>query len=381
MFDVVIVGGNLVGAAAALALAQSGRTVALIDGNHPPQVVGQWDSRIYAISPANRQWLDRLGVWQLMAAERLAPVTAMQIYGDAGTSMQFDAYRAHLPALAFVVESQRLQAAIWERLGAWPAVEKIAPERAKDLHITDKYVELDLESGRRLQARLLIGADGARSWVRQVMGIGQQLHDYHQRGVVANFSTAVAPQGVAWQWFRSDGVLAYLPLPGNRMSMVWSTQEQRADYLLQLSAEALCAEVATAGQQVLGSLSLITPAAAFPLRLTHADAVVQPRLALVGDAAHTVHPLAGQGVNLGFGDVICLQQALAGAPDPGDAVRLRRYARARALPVQAMASTTHGLSRLFDVDDPLIRMLRNVGMGCVERQPAVKSWLVQRAVT
>jgi ubiquinone biosynthesis UbiH/UbiF/VisC/COQ6 family hydroxylase len=218
--------------------------------------------------------------------------------------------------------------------------------------------------------------------VRRSVGRTARAQSYGQLGVVANFATCRPHRGVAYQWFRDDGVLAYLPLAGNRMSMVWSTPEAHGRELAVAPAAELCRRVAAAGQGVLGDLELVTPARAFPLQVLTAESMIASRVALVGDAAHVVHPLAGQGVNLGFGDARALAQALRGrgAADPGDRIVLRRYERSRAEAILAMRTVTHGLVDLFGLPGAIPSRLRNLGLNLTDRLPVIKNLLVRQAV-
>jgi ubiquinone biosynthesis UbiH/UbiF/VisC/COQ6 family hydroxylase len=231
---------------------------------------------------------------------------------------------------------------------------------------------------------LVVGADGARSWVRQAAGMATEPRPYVQTAVVANFACERAHHGVARQWFRADGsVLAWLPLPGRRISIVWSAPDAQAADLCALDASALAASVAEAGAHELGALVPITAAASFPLAFLKLPATVAHRLALVGDAAHGVHPLAGQGVNLGFGDVEALAAVLAErgpVTDPGASVLLERFARRRAGPVLAMQTVTDGLVRLFGPTYPWLKTLRNAGLATVGRIPLLKRALAQPAL-
>lgn len=379
-FDVIVIGGGLVGAATALALSAQDFRLALVEPV-PPQPLPDdagWDSRIYAVSPGNAAFLAHLGVWGGLAAARIAPIAAMQVYGDDGVSrLDFDAYQAGAEALGYIVESRLLQAGLWARLGERQDVVLYAGARCAALRLEDAAARLTLADGRTLTARLIIGADGGNSWTRQQAGLGITLSDYRQAGVVANFATELPHRGIARQWFRGDGILAWLPLPGNRMSMVWSTPPEPARVLCAMHEEALCATVAGAGGHALGALRLLTPPAAFPLRLMNAEVLVRPRLALVGDAAHLVHPLAGQGVNLGFHDAVALADTLAarGAlADVGDYLLLRRFERARKLDIRAMQAATDGLYTLFSSTLPGIAGLRNLGMAYTNRL----GWLKQR---
>jgi len=238
-----------------------------------------------------------------------------------------------------------------------------------------------LSDGEVLEARLIVGADGAESWVRAQMGVASSMHDYPQVGVVANFATERAHDGTAFQWFRPDGVLALLPLPGNRVSMVWSAVETRARELLAAPEAVLGSEVEDASYGTLGALSMITPAVGFPLHRQRVERLVEPRAALVGDAAHNVHPLAGQGVNLGFRDARELAAVLRGRGpcDCGDYALLRRYERARREDIAALDLTTHGLEKLFSSRAVWITGLRNWGLTLVDTQPLLKNALLRHA--
>ncbi len=383
--DVIVVGGGLVGAACALALARQGLRLALVEAAPPPAPDDAgWDRRIYAISPGNAAFLAGLGVWDALDAARIEPIAAMRVYGDDGVSgLEFDAYQAGAEALGHIVESRLLQTGLWARLREREEVELLAGARCAALRLEDAAARLVLADGRTLRARLVVGADGGHSWIREQAGIGITGSDYRQSGVVANFATERPHRGIARQWFRSDGILAWLPLPGDRMSMVWSTHPEHARALCAMTPEALCGAVAEAGGHTLGALSLLTPAAAFPLRLMHAEVLVRPRLALVGDAAHLVHPLAGQGVNLGFHDAAALAQVLGarGAQaDAGDYFLLRRFERARKLDIRAMQATTDGLYTLFSSTLPGIAGLRNWGMALTNRLGWLKRRLMAHAM-
>jgi ubiquinone biosynthesis UbiH/UbiF/VisC/COQ6 family hydroxylase len=409
-FDVIVVGGGLTGSAFALACAKAGLSVALVESREPELALAEesWDSRIYAISPGSARFLEELAIWPRLPADRLCPVTAMHIRGDqAGAALSFDAYEAGVGELAWIVESRLLQRALWQALTAMaepigfagggvsrpahapPAEERgqgavtlFVPVQSAGLVFYPDAVELLLADGRRLSAGLIVGADGARSRVRDWAQLTSRDKDYRQLGVVANFACERPHGGIARQWFRDDGILAWLPLPGNRISMVWSTPTAHGEALLALPAEALAAEVAAAGGGVLGRLACITPARDFPLHLIQVDRITRERVALIGDAAHQVHPLAGQGVNLGFGDARMLSRVLAarGERDVGDPWLLRRYERARAQEVIAMQAVTDGLKELFESRRPWLVIARNLGLALTDRVGAVKQGLTRVAL-
>lgn len=384
-FDVAIVGAGLVGSSLALALRDSGLSVALVEARAPQALPedGSWDNRIYAISPGSAQFLERFGIWSALDALRIARVEAMAIHGDDGQArLDFKAYEAGLGQLAFIAESRLLQTALWQALHAAAHVNVFCPAACAALSIEADAARLTLEDGTQLQAQLIVAADGAHSWVRQQAGIHARDKDYRQLGVVANFATALPHHGTAFQWFQPDGVLAYLPLPGNRISIVWSLQDDLARGLLQLAPAEFSLRVAEASGMRLGALELITPPAAFPLHLITPDALVQARLALIGDAAHQVHPMAGQGVNLGFADAKALAAVLTerGPRDCGDLYLLRRFARARREEILAMQILTEGLHNLFNRQRPMLGWIRNAGLATTNRMAWVKQQLLKHAL-
>ena len=383
-FDVVIVGAGLAGASLAVALRGVPLRIAVVEGALPVTPEG-WDARIYAISPVNRDFLDELGVWRRMDRTRINPVREMAVRGDGQGVLRFSAFDSGLSELAWIVESSQMQRELWETLTRQHNVTVLCPAAAERIHRSVDAIQVDLTDGRTMRARLLVGADGARSAVRDLAGITASVTPYGEKGVVANFSCSRPHLNVAHQWFLGEGgVLAWLPLPGNRISMVWSAPDDEADRLLALPPDRLCSEVAAAGGEELGTLTLDTPPAAFPLRLLRVDAVVRERIALIGDAAHAIHPLSGHGINLGFQDARVLAACISGLPtwrDPGAFAVLRRYARARAEEPLLVQYTTHALNRLFRFDHPLISAARNIGMNLTDRTPVLKSALIRYAIS
>jgi ubiquinone biosynthesis UbiH/UbiF/VisC/COQ6 family hydroxylase len=382
--DVAIVGGGLVGAALACAL--RGLSVALLSpgraqGARPK---GEFDPRVYAITPGNAAFLSALGVWQQLPAERVTPVHAMRVHGDDRTSLlEFDAYEAGVGELAWIVEDRLLQEALRRGLHRHADCELREGEAGGRLDVGAEAATLELRDGSALRAKLVVGADGAHSAVRSLAGIAAEEGSYQQSAVVANLSCARPHGNVAWQWFQGGPVLALLPLPANHVSMVWSTSESEAARLAALEARALCAEVAAATRDCVGELALVTPARRFPLRRVMAERLVAPRVALAGDAAHVIHPLAGQGANLGFQDARELAAVLAAREpgrDPGDYRLLRRYERSRAEAILAMRATVDGLFSLFDSDSGAVARLRNAGLNLTNRVALVKNALIRQAM-
>lgn len=381
--DITIVGAGLVGASLASALASANLRVAVIEPRMSLPATDGWDSRVYTISPGCAAFLEAIGAWQVLPEERITRVETMKIFGDdAVAQLDFSAYDAGLRELAFIVENSRLQHALWGRLQQSPHVSLLCPAQCESMSWHDDHVALTLTDGREWRTKLVVGADGADSWVRTQAGIAVNTHDYQQLGVVANFLTEKPHRGTAFQWFRRDGVLALLPLPENRVSMVWSAAQAHADELLALTAEELAARVAVASGNTLGELKVITPAAVFPLRLQRVARLIGLRVALIGDAAHNVHPLAGQGVNLGLRDARELAAVLndrGPQHDCGDHALLRRYERSRREDIALMQYTTDALEKLFASSNVWAAGARNMGLRWVQHLAPVKNLLVRHA--
>mgnify|MGYP001171572520 CR=1 FL=1 len=381
-FDLIIVGGGLAGASLALALRDTRLRIALVE-SQPPQRPEVWDARIYAVSPANAGFLEKIGAWKHLDADRMAPIRAMQVFGDAGGKLEFTAFDTGVSELGWILESSLMACEFWESAKRQGNLTLFCPARPSRLEFRHDAAILELADGTTLSARLLVGADGRDSWVRQAAGLAAVNSPYGEKGLVANFATAKPHRNIAYQWFRDDGVLAYLPLPGNRISIVWSTPDVAADELCALPPEQLCERVAEAGGHVLGRLELLTPAVAFPLRLMRVPQTVAPRLALVGDAGHGIHPLSGHGINLGFQDAQELATLLAATQpwqDIGDERFLQRYQRARREETVLMQTTTDGLRRLFREAPPGLKTLRNLGLNLTNGLPFVKNALVRYAL-
>jgi ubiquinone biosynthesis UbiH/UbiF/VisC/COQ6 family hydroxylase len=387
-FDIVIVGGGLVGASLALALKDSGLKIALVEFRPIPPLPDDesWDSRVYAISPGSAAFLQNLGVWDALDQERVTPVYNMAVFGDdSAARLDFSAYNIGVPELAFIVENRQLQNAAWKGLKhRGNPIQVFCPAQCSMMLRAESHAELHLDDGTVMQTGLIVGADGVNSWVREQAGIEVARHSYQQMGVVANFDATRHHNNVAHQWFRRDGVLALLPMPGRLVSMVWSTKEELAQTMLELPEKELCERVVRASQHVLGEMQLVTRPAAFPLNFVHVKKLAQPHLALIGDAAHGIHPLAGQGVNLGLRDAqelasVILTRGLQS--DCGDYLLLRRYERARKEDILAMELVTDSLQKLFNHTHPTLIRLRNLGLEITNRLPLIKDRLMQQALS
>jgi ubiquinone biosynthesis UbiH/UbiF/VisC/COQ6 family hydroxylase len=300
----------------------------------------------------------------------------MRIYGDQSSMLEFDAYGAGVPELAWIVEDRLLQEALWHELEA--DVLRAQPE---SLAIGGESAVLGFQDGSQIEARLIVGADGASSFVRREAGIAASEREYGQHAVVANFHCSKPHANIAYQWFQRGAVLALLPLAGDHVSMVWSRAEGQE--LLAMDAEQLCHTVEHATQGVLGELTLVTPPRSYPLRRLSAARMVAPRIALAGDAAHVIHPLAGQGLNLGLQDARTLAAVISTrepARDPGELRLLRRYERRRAEPILAMDTMVDSLFRLFGAQGGTAARLRNAGLNLTDRLPVVKNMLMRQAM-
>ncbi|OVZ56915.1 ubiquinone biosynthesis protein UbiH [Pigmentiphaga sp. NML080357] len=396
--DIIVVGTGIAGLAAALALARQGVRVGLLGPRAPlpaPEA-GRFDPRVYALSPASRQLLAELGIWDALPAERITGVRAMEVFGDRPAwgnrpaRLGLSAWQAGSDYLAWIVESRELervlrQAVQWSGI-RWTTEEFTALGHGPEL----TGVTLRTSGGQALHARLAVAADGAESRLRAAAGLPANRSDYGATGVVVHLTSELPHQECACQWFTPDGVLALLPMPdtdgGPQVSMVWSMPRAQADTLLGLpEAErvaALEARLALATQGRLGALRVRSPLHGFPLVLQHSPQLTHGGVILVGDAAHVVHPLAGQGLNLGLGDVQALAQVLGGREPfrPVDDPRLlRRYERARAEPLLAMRVVTDGLFHLFGAQPAPVAWLRNAGLDLVDRMPLLKRMLVNGA--
>ena len=382
-FDVLIIGGGLVGASLAAALKSSGLNMALVETQPTAHSNDGWDNRIYAISPGGAAFFTQCDAWQQLDMNRVQPVETMRVFGDEDMELDFSAYQLGVPELAFILENRLLQQVLWQGLQEQDNLTLFHPAHCASLVWHDDAAYLQLEDGRTLKAKLVVGADGGNSWVRQQADIVAPPTLYNQHGVVANFTVEKSHRATAFQWFQPDGILALLPLPQQMVSMVWSVSPEKSGILLQLPHEELCAQVAAASHHTLGALQLVTPPAAFPLRLLNLPQIIKPRLALVGDAAHNIHPLAGQGVNLGFRDARQLAQVLLqrdALQDCGNMHLLRRYERARKEDVLSMVLTTDALKKLFNNSNPLLRAVRNVGLAATNRIAPLKKMLARHAL-
>ncbi|KRE88768.1 2-octaprenyl-3-methyl-6-methoxy-1,4-benzoquinol hydroxylase [Frateuria sp. Soil773] len=383
--DVAVVGGGMVGAAAALALARAGFATALLEAREPaPWRAGdEVDLRVVGLAPSSVALLDELGVWTSIREARAGAYAQMHVWDAAtGAAIHFDAAREGRAELGFIVENSLVQWTLWRALDA-AGVRRLCPAEVAAYEAREDRVQLDLADGESLSARLLVAADGAGSPLRRLAGIGTRGRDYAQLGVVAHVATERPHERTAWQRFLPGGPLALLPLADGRSSIVWSLPEDEARRVLALDDAAFRDELGVASDFRLGRIVASTPRAAFPLRLQLAGRYQAERLVLLGDAAHAVHPLAGQGVNLGLRDVAELRDVLLAAREAGGDIAaahvLRRYARRRRSADTLDALGFDALARIYAWQAPPLVAARGLGVRLLDRLPPFKRLLAGHA--
>lgn len=383
-FDVAVVGGGMVGAALAAALGTAGRSVAVIEARLPRawRPEDDYDLRVSAINRASQHLLERVGAWPGIVARRASAYRRMVVWdAQGGGEIAFDAVELGEPDLGHIVENRVVQEALLERLEQLDAVRLFAPLGLESLEVEAHAAHLRLSDGSSVQARLVVGADGARSRVRELAGMRRSERPYGQTAIVATVATARAHEATAWQRFLPSGPLAFLPLGDGRSSIVWSALTAEAERLLALDDAAFRRELAQASDLRLGDIGACSARAGFPLVGSQAYPYVQPRVALIGDAAHTIHPLAGQGVNLGLMDAATLAETLTSSVrDPGSLRVLRRYERARRGENEAVMRAMEGFRALFGARLPLLPWLRGRGMRLVGELAPLKRQLMLRAL-
>jgi len=387
MLDVAVVGGGMVGAAAALALARAGFATALLEAR-PPAIWREQDEidlRVVGLAASSVALLAELDVWASIRDRRAAPYRRMHVWeAAAGASIDFDAATEGRAWLGWIAENNLVQWTLWQALEA-AGVERLCPAQVSGYQVLEDRVvlELDTEDAGGLSARLLVAADGAGSPLRRLAGLDTHGHDYGQRGVVAHVATDRPHQHTAWQRCLPGGPLALLPLSDGRSSIVWSLPEAEAQRVLSLDDAAFCDELGVASDFRLGRVLATSRRAAFPLKLQLADAYQAERLVLLGDAAHAVHPLAGQGVNLGLRDVAELRDTLVAAREGGRDIAaphvLRRYARRRRSADTLDAWSFDALGRIYAWQAPPLVAARALGVRLADRLAPLKRRLAAHA--
>jgi 2-polyprenylphenol 6-hydroxylase len=383
--DIAIAGGGMIGAACALALARRGFEVMLIEAREPTpwRADEREDLRVIALAPSSAKLLDGLGVWSAVRDARASPYSRMHVWDAmSGAELDFDAASDGRAELGWIVENKLLQWTLWQALGA-AGVRRLCPGELRGFEARADRVSLELSEGEPLSARMLVIADGAKSALRDKAGVQTRGRDYAQRAVVAHVATERAHEAAAWQRFLSDGPIALLPLRDGRSSIVWTLPEAEAQRVLALDDGAFCEAVGFATDFRLGRITETTPRASFPLRLQLAQTYASERCVLLGDAAHAVHPLAGQGANLGLRDVAELVSVLSQARDAGRDFTaphvLLRYARRRRSADTLDAFSFDALARVFALRSPPLVALRGLGMRAVGALGPLKRLLSEHA--
>ncbi|ONH53692.1 2-octaprenylphenol hydroxylase [Pseudomonas cedrina] len=390
--DVLIVGAGMVGSALALALQGSGLQVLLLDGSPlsvaPYDRDGAFEPRVSALSAASQRILERLGVWDGIVARRASPYGQMQVWDGSGTGqIHFSAASVHAEVLGHIVENRVVQDALLERLHDCD-LGLLANARLEQMRRSGDEWLLTLADGRKLRAPLVVAADGAHSAVRRLTGTATREWDYLHNAIVTSVRTSQPHQRTAWQRFTDTGPLAFLPLVRDGQedwcSIVWSTTPAESERLMALEDEHFCRELERAFEGRLGTVLSADPRVCVPLRQRHAKRYVAEGLALIGDAAHVIHPLAGQGVNLGFLDAAVLAEVLLAATERGERLAdlkvLSRYERRRMPHNLALMAAMEGFERLFQADPLPLRWLRNAGLKMVDQMPEAKAVFVRQAL-
>lgn len=383
-FDAVISGGGMIGLTQALGLAKAGLKVALIDAVPPKtQLDKTFDGRASAIAFASYRMLEALGIWRYLKPH--AEIINDIHVADAGTFVfvHFDACDLDGEPMGFMVENRHIRHGLEQALKKTKGVQRLAPDRIKDHKVKEGGVEIGLEGGKKLAAPLLIAAEGRFSDLRKKAGIGVTTWSYDQSGIVATIKHEHPHLGIAHERFFHDGPFAILPLKGNRSSLVWALKNDYAKLVMDFSDRAFEKAVIEKVGGFLGKVKVTGPRWVYPLSLQMPDSVIGERLALTGDAAHGIHPIAGQGLNLGFRDIAAiievLAEARAGGEDLGSSQVLARFERWRRTDNMTLVAATDGLTRLFSNDIKAVKLARNFGLGVVQKTPKAKDFFIDAA--
>lgn len=377
----------MVGLLLANALATHKLSIAIVEagGHQPGWNRDQFDLRVSAITRASQRILSTLGLWQNMVDMRISPFREMHVWDSTGNGViHFDSADIGQDCLGHIIENSVIQLALQQRLKTFDNIRWFQPAIPSELNISAQQITLTLEDNSQITAKLIVGADGGQSWVRQQTGIEVQSTDYQQTAVVATVKTQLHHQETAWQRFMPTGPLAFLPLPDGYSSIVWSTTPEHADSLLTMDDAVFRQTLAEGFDFKLGEILETSARAKFPLRAQHARQYVKTRLALIGDAAHTIHPLAGQGVNLGFADAATLAEVLMDSVrskrDIGSLKTLRRYERWRKGDNLAMLSIMTVFKSLFGNNNAILKTLRNSGLNITNELTPVKNAIIRHAM-
>ena len=384
-FDAVVVGAGIVGATLAALLGQSGKRIALIEARPTAKFDSKegFDLRVSAINRASEETFESVGGWAKIWSKRAHAYECMQVWDESGTGeVRFDASEIGAPNLGHIIENRAIQSSLFECLKGNRAVSVFCPSQVISIVNNERTKTVALDTGECLRTNLVVGADGPSSAVRELMGISVNREDYGQKGLVAVVKTEQSHQDTAWQRFLTGGPLAFLPLEEGYSSIVWSLPSDRAARYLKLSDAEFCRILAEASDYRLGAVLKVGKRAAFPLIGSQASAYISSGAALVGDAAHTIHPLAGQGVNLGIKDAVVLSEILlaSSCQDWGSYKQLRRYERARKGENLLAMKLMEGFKHLFGHDAELVKLARNTGLNLFNSMPLAKRQIMRNAM-
>jgi len=389
-FDIVIVGGGIVGTTLACSLAQSNQDIkiALVEAREPKfedLKENIFDIRVSAITRASQRIFNAIDVWSKIESKRLCQFTDMHVWDDTGVGeIHFDSAEIGEPYLGHIIENSVILSSLYQGMSDYQNITLLSPVKISNINYLDTLAEIEFHDDKKLSTRLIIAADGSQSWLRQQAGIIVRGWDYPQDALVTWVKTEQQHQHTAWQRFMPDGPLAFLPLQNGYSSIVWSTTPEHVQQLLQFSDKDFRAALTNAFSNTLGQVIENGPRARFPLRYFVTENYIKPRLALIGDAAHTMHPLAGQGVNVGLQDVAAMTSILSDAnsrnKDLGATPTLRQYERSRRAENTPMLATVNGFQRLFGSDDPVLSWARNTGMKLSHNIPILKNQIMRQAM-
>lgn len=387
-YDVFIIGAGIVGLTAALALCESNLRIAILDRQMPTIVknIPEIEQRVSAIAPVTIKIFHALKAWDEMKSLRMSPYREMFVWDAKGTGqIHFDSAEVGTAALGYIIENTIIQSALLKQLNKHTAITWLCPALLKDIQLLENHALITLENGEQITCKLMVGADGATSQVREISGIKLIEWDYDHSSLIATVQTEQPHKDTAWQIFLSTGPLAFLPLRDpHHCSIVWSTTPQEAEYLKDLNKTDFAQKLTTEFTHRLGKINLLGERQIYPLRMRHAKQYTLNRLALIGDAAHTIHPLAGQGLNLGILDAVCLAEVIVQAKmknrDIGAHYILRRYERWRKGGNISMLATVELFKRLFGIKLPPVQLIRNSGLNLVNHSTFLKSCIMKQAM-
>ncbi|HBO37898.1 MAG TPA: FAD-dependent 2-octaprenylphenol hydroxylase [Pasteurellaceae bacterium] len=384
-YDLIIIGGGMVGLALAASLRNSTLQIAIIEGfpsQTPPEQITQ---RVSALNLASQTLLTKLGVWQELIKLRATPYAEIQVWEkDSFAKIEFNSKSLGLPHLGYIIENHLIQRALWQEVQKQKNAEILTalPQR---IDIGESNAIVSLDDNQFISAKLVVGADGANSWVRKQTDIPLIFHDYGQHALVCNVETIEPHRNIARQIFTADSILAFLPLhQTNLCSIVWSLPPEQAQSLLQCDETEFNKTLTAAFAHQLGSCKAVSVRKTLPLTARYARNFGQPRIALIGDAAHTIHPMAGLGVNLGFQDAVCLAQEIEKKQnaflDIGQYHSLRSYERHRKTEAIKMLAAMQGLKDLFSGDNSLKKLIRGIGLNAIDQMGIVKDQFIKQAL-